>query len=248
MGRHLLAAGLLSLATACASKPPIAPVASAARPAPPTSKQTTGLEGATDSIRIYERDTVDPENSMPTIGGYVRVHAPLDVALQVATEFDDYKDLNPQYIEQSTVVDKPGDSTDLYLRVPTVIHEYVWAVVRFKPVPTPTGYAYRGDEVKGNLDDLRIYWRIVPVHGPNGDDVIAQFEFLADPHLPIPRAWIVPEVREGVRIILDRYRNKAQARAGQFAQQAGDPVQAGEGSVDFDDDPLAAPPNAAPTD
>ncbi len=244
MGRIFLTAGLMSLLAACASKPAVAP-ASAARPAPPTSKQTTGLEAATDSIRIYERDTIDPENSMPTIGGYVRVHAPLDVALQVATEFNDYKDLNPQYIEQSTVIDKPGDSTDVYLRVPTVIHEYVWAVVRFKPVAASTGYAYRGDEVKGNLDDLRIYWRIVP----NGDDVIAQFEFLADPHLPLPRAWIVPEVREGVRIILDRYRNKAEARArfGQFAQQGG-AVQAGRGtSFDFDDDPLA-PPKAAPED
>jgi len=210
VSRTVLTAGLLSVvAAACAAKPAVAPAPSAARPAPPTSAKTTGLEEATESIRMYERDTVDPENNMPTVGGYVRVHAPLDVALQVATEFGDYKDLNPQYIEQSTVVDKPGDATDVYLRVPTVIHEYVWAVVRFKPVTTPTGYAYRGDEVKGNLDDLRIYWRIVP----NGGDVVAQFEFLADPHLPIPRAWIMPEVREGVRIILNRYRNKAESRA-----------------------------------
>lgn len=223
----LLSLGVL--AAGCASsKPPAAPIANAARPAPPTSPKTTGLEEATESIRMYERDTVDPDNSMPTVGGYVRVHAPLDVALQVATEFGDYKDLNPQYIEQSTVVDKPGASTDLYLRVPTVIHEYVWAVVRFKPVPTSTGYAYRGDEVQGNLDDLRIYWRIIP----NGDDVVAQFEFLADPHLPIPRAWIIPEVREGVRIILDRYRHKAQARArnNQLAQEP--PAQI------VDDEPL----------
>jgi len=211
VGRPLLTAALLSLVGAgcAATRPPVA-APSGARPAPPTSAKTTGLEEATESIRMYERDTVDPENDMPTVGGYVRVHAPLAVALQVATEFGDYKDLNPQYIDQSTVVDKPGDATDLYLRVPTVIHEYVWAVVRFKPVPTPTGYAYRGDEVKGNLDDLRIYWRIVP----SGDDVVAQFEFLADPHLPLPHAWILPEVREGVRIILNRYREKAEARAG----------------------------------
>ncbi len=89
-----------------------------------------------------------------------------------------------------------------------MIGEYVWAVVRFKPVHTAVGYAYRGDQVEGNLDDLRIFWRIVP-SGPN--ETIAQFEFLADPHLPIPRPWILPEVREGVRIILSRFRQKAEA-------------------------------------
>ena len=172
----------------------------------------TGLEDATDTIRVYERDTTDPENSMPTVGGYVRVHAPIDVAYEVATRFGEIKDLNPNYIEQSTVVDRePSKGTaDVYLKVPTVIHEYVWAVVRFKPVKTTSGYAYRGDEVEGNLDDLRIYWRLVP----NGSETIAQFEFLADPHLPIPRPWILPEVREGVRIILNQFRKKAEQRAG----------------------------------
>lgn len=201
---------LLAFACACAHTPAAEP--RAAVPSPPTARAATGLEDATEIVKIYEHDSVDPENAMPTVGGYVRVHAPLDVAFKVATRFDDYKDLNPEYIEQSTVVDRlPAiGATDLYLKVPTVIHDYVWAVVRFKPVKTNVGRAYRGDEVQGNLDDLRIYWRIVP----DGADTIAQFEFLADPHLPIPRAWILPEVREGVRIILNRYRRKAELAAG----------------------------------
>ncbi len=184
-------------------------------PSSPTARMAphapTGLEDATDTIRMYERDTVDPESSMPTMGGYVRVHAPLEVAYEVATRFGEIKDLNPDYIEQSTVVDRQPSLgiADVYLKVPTVIHEYVWAVVRFKPVKTSVGYAYRGDEIEGNLDDLRIYWRLVP----NGTETIAQFELLADPHLPIPRPWILPEVREGVRIILNRFREKAESAA-----------------------------------
>jgi hypothetical protein len=178
-------------------------------PSPPTARVSTGLEDATESIRIYEHDSVDPDNAMPTVGGYVRVHAPLAAAYEVAMRFGEIKDLNPEYIEQSTVVDRQPalGIADVYLKVPTIIHEYVWALVRFKPVKTEIGYAYRGDEIEGNLDDLRIYWRLVPM----GDDTIAQFEFLADPHLPIPRPWILPEVREGVRIILNRFRNKAEA-------------------------------------
>ncbi len=172
----------------------------------------TGLEDANDVVKMYEHDSVDPENAMPTVGGYVRVHAPLATAYDMATRFGEYKDLNPEYIDQSTVVDKQPaiHATDLYLKVPTVIGDYVWAVVRFKPVASSVGFSYRGDQVDGNLDDLRIFWRIVP---DGADATIAQFEFLADPHLPIPRAWILPEVREGVRIILNRFREKTERAA-----------------------------------
>lgn len=199
-------------AVGCASAPKPRAVVPAA-PSPPEARVATGLEDATDEVKTYEHDTVDPENDMPTVGGYVRVHAPLAVAYEVATRFGEYRELNPDYIEQSTVVDRDRakDATDVYLKVPTVINEYVWAVVRFRPMRKgPSGYAYRGDQVEGNLDDLRILWRIVP-SGPG--ETIAQFEFLADPHLPLPRAWILPEVREGVRIILNRYREKTEAAA-----------------------------------
>jgi hypothetical protein len=192
----------------CAAHPKPMALAPPAHPSPPTVVVATGLEDATDVVKMYEHDSADPINAMPTVGGYVRVHAPLDVAFDIATRFGEYKDLNPEYIEQSTVVDRVDEATDLYLKVPTVIGDYVWAVVRFKPVATAIGHAYRGDQVQGNLDDLRIFWRIVPA-GP--DETIAQFEFLADPHLPIPRPWILPEVREGVRIILTRFRSKAEA-------------------------------------
>ena len=198
----------LSLALAgCAAAPAKSPAFPV--PSPPQARVVTGLEDATDVVKLYEHDTVDPDDDMPTVGGYVRVHAPLAVAYAIATRFGEYSELNPDYIAQSTVVDRhPDDETDVYLKVPTVIDEYVWAVVRFRPVRKGRdGYAYRGDQVKGNLDDLRIFWRIVPA----GNDTIAQFEFFADPHLPLPRAWILPELREGVRIILNRYREKTEA-------------------------------------
>ena len=195
---------------ACAqAKPAVVPhVTAAAVPAAPTSKATTGLEGATDQVKVYVHDTVDPESSMPTVGGIVRVHAPLDVAYAVALRFDEYKELIPD-VEQSTVVDKHTEisATDLYLRIPTFSHDYVWAVIRFRPAGP---YAYRGDQVEGNLDDLRIHWRLVS-DGATGS--IAQFELLAAPHLPIPQAWLLPELRDGVRIMLERFRTKAEAAA-----------------------------------
>jgi hypothetical protein len=197
--------------TGCAARA-VTPAEVRVIPSAPQARIATGLEDASETVKMYDHDSVDPENAMPTVGGYVRVHAPLATAYEIATRFGEYRELNPDYIAQSTVVDAQPDAhaTDLYLKVPTVIGDYVWAVVRFKPVAISSrGYAYRGDQVQGNLDDLRIFWRIVP----DGDDTIAQFEFLADPHLPIPRAWIVPELREGVRIILDRFRKKTELAA-----------------------------------
>ena len=194
----------------CASQPrPV--VATLPHPNPPTVAVATGLEDAKEWVTLYEHETVEPENNMPTVGGYVRVHAPLAVAFEVATRFGEYRHLNPDYIEQTTVIDREPDAhtADVYIKVPTIIGEYVWAVVHFAPVKASLGFAYRGDQVQGNLDDLRIFWRLVPA----GDDTIAQFEFLADPHLPIPRPWILPEVREGVRIMLTNFRNKAEIAA-----------------------------------
>ena len=88
---------------------------------------------------------------MPTVGGYVLVHAPLAAACSRSPrEFGEYRYFNPDYIETSKVVDRNGPSVDLYLKVPTIIGDYVWAVVRFEPVPTKVGYAYSGREVKGS--------------------------------------------------------------------------------------------------
>lgn len=178
--------------------------ASAIRPPPPPAGATI-----TDVAKTYVHRTVDPESSMPTVGGWVRVHAPLEDAYRVALRFGEIKDLDPE-IEQSTVVDRHPDmdATDVYLRIPTFMHEYVWAVVRFRPVASDAGtHAYRGDEVDGNLDDLRISWRLV-ADGPN--ETLAQIELLADPKLPLPRAWLVPQLVDGVRIMLTRFRAKVE--------------------------------------
>lgn len=209
--RAVFALTFAASAMACSAAPPPAvprTAAAVAAPAAPTSTATTGLERATDEVKVYLHDTVDPDSSMPTVGGYVRVHAPLDVAYAVAMRFDEYKDLIPD-VEQSTVVDKhtEGSATDLYLRIPTFSHDYVWAVIRFRPAGA---YAYRGDQIEGNLDDLRIHWRLLP-DGDGGS--IAQFELLADPHMPIPHAWLLPELRAGVRIMLERFRAKAELAA-----------------------------------
>jgi hypothetical protein len=197
--------------------PPIAPSPMPA-PAPTEAPAPTlsRIDTATGVVTVYDRRTVGPESPMRTAGGVVRVRAPFDVAYEVAKDFSAYRELNPDYIEQSTIVDKQGDATDVYVRVPTVLGDYVWAIARFHPVPAKEGVAYRADMVSGNAVDLRIYWRLVP-RGP--DEVVGQFELMANPDLPFPRAWVLDEVKDGVRIILENFRDKTERRARERATE-----------------------------
>ncbi len=168
------------------------------------------IESATYDTRIYSHASTDPENSLPTAGGIVRIRAPMQTAYEAAVDFKNIYQLNP-YIETSAVVGIEGDATDVYIRVPTVINAYVWAVVRFRPVHVDGGgWACKGEMIDGNLDDLRIFWRLVP-NGPN--ETLGQLELLADPALPLPRSWVTRDTKDGVHIMLERFRYKVEARS-----------------------------------
>ena len=165
------------------------------------------IETATYSVKLYSHPSVDPDNALPTAGGIIRIHAPMHRAYEAAADFDAIHTLNP-YIETSRVVNVVGDAKDVYIRVPTVIGEYVWAVVRFRPIKTNDGgWACKGEMIDGNLDDLRIFWRLVPA-GPN--ETLGQLELLADPALPLPRKWVLRDTKDGVEIMLERFRSKVE--------------------------------------
>ncbi|CAN5515339.1 hypothetical protein BH09MYX1_BH09MYX1_41970 [soil metagenome] len=214
MRRTIAAVVAIAILGGCAPGRGVNAPNAAPKPLPAALPKPSDRANVTETATTCVHPTVDPESSMPTVGGWVRVHASLSEAYAIAIRFGEIKELNP-YIEQSTVVDKHPEieATDVYLRIPTFLHEYVWALIRFRPVstgpdPSVTGYAYRGDEIDGNLDDLRIDWRLVP---DGSGDTLAQIELLADPRLPLPRGWLIPELREGVGIMLDRFRTKAEA-------------------------------------
>ena len=202
---------LLLFATGCASTPAASQVASIAPAVAPAPKPSMGppLDTATYSVTIYNPPSIDPDNSLPTAGGIVRIRAPFETAYEAAIDFDKIYELNP-YIEKSVVSDVQPDYTDVYLKVPTVINQDIWAVVRFRTKKLPNGgVECHGEMVRGNLDDLRITWRLVP----NGNETIGQFELLADPALPLPRSWVVRDTRDGVHIMLERFRWKVEARS-----------------------------------
>jgi hypothetical protein len=194
----------------CASTRPT--VVASTAPVPLSMPKLGGpaIESADYSIQLYSHPSVDPDNSLPTAGGIIKIRAPMEKAFEAASDFKNIYQLNP-YIETSKVVNIEGDATDVYIRVPTVINIDVWAVVRFRPIRTNDGgWACQGKMIDGNLDDLRIFWRLVPA-GPN--ETLGQFELLADPALPLPRSWVLRDTKDGVHIMLERFRYKVEARS-----------------------------------
>ncbi len=155
------------------------------------------MENATYEVTTHLRASEGSE--LPTAVSRVRIRAPIADVFAEALRFKRYWELISPYLESSTVVAKEGDATDVYVRGLSILH--LWAVLRFKPVDT---YAYKGTMVDGNLDDLMIAWRLVPA-GPN--ETIAQIEMFADPPFMVPRKFLARFSRNGVCIMLARFRS-----------------------------------------
>lgn len=210
MRAKLLLLGFSALAVACGAPPVVVGPADSPdplpSPRPAASTKPSPVPEPTYAIQTYQRAT---DRSLPMAGAIVRVRAPFAVAKEIATDLRDLRQLNP-YIEKSVVVAKEGATTDVYLRVPTVTDESIWAIVRFVPAPSKEGFVMRGAMVRGNLDDLRVVVRVDPA-GP--DESVGSLEVLADPAMPVPRSWVIRDTREGVALMLDRYRARAERAA-----------------------------------
>jgi hypothetical protein len=160
--------------------------------------QGPDIRKATYSINVYTHPTTD--RSLDTTGGILRVHAPIDRAIQALFDFKDVLQIGATTVK---LVEQHGDVRDVYVRVETVVPDYfIWTLIRFEPENTKDGFVYRGQQIDGNLDDLRIFWRLVPV----GDETLARFELLGVPGIPLPRKWIMRDTRRGVLQVLESFR------------------------------------------
>jgi len=152
------------------------------------------IESATFVTKTYEYPTQgDP---LPTAAGIVRIRAPIDVTYAEAVRFKRYWELSP-YLIASTEIAKNGNATDLYIRTEPLFGW--WATLRFVPVDR---YAYDGKMIDGNMDDLHIAWRLFSA----GSETIARLEVHADPPIFIPRKVLAKLSRNGVCIMLERFK------------------------------------------
>lgn len=156
------------------------------------------IRTASYSIDVYTHPTTD--RSLDTTGGLLRVRAPIDQAIEALFDFKDVLQIGATTVK---LVEQHGDQRDVYVRVETVVPDYfIWTLIRFEPENTKEGFVYRGHQIDGNLDDLRIFWRLVPV----GNETLARFELLGVPGIPLPRKWIMRDTRRGVLQVLESFR------------------------------------------
>ena len=161
------------------------------------------------TVERYSRPTVDPPNGIDTGGAEVLVEAPIAIVRRIATDYRRYKDFMPA-VDQSRIIRRNGQVTDVYLHVPIFKRTAsIWAVVQFAPVLSKGSETYEGRLIDGNVDDLRILYRLVPL-GPTTTGV--QTELLVEPKLPMPTAFLTEELAKAAFKVISRVRERAEAQ------------------------------------
>jgi hypothetical protein len=145
-------------------------------------------------------------------GGRVHVAAPLDAATRVATDYASYSRIITQF-EQSRIVSKQGEQTDVYMRVPILKGAAkIWVVMRFAPPRKVSDdeYLITGKMVRGNVKRFDATYRIRRIDDSNTQ---LNLEMLIVPRLPFPSSAVAAEVSKACRSAVRQLRNATEAKA-----------------------------------
>jgi hypothetical protein len=142
----------------------------------------------------------------------VHIAASVDAATRVATDYASYSKMIKQF-EQSRIVGKTGDQTDVYMRVPILKGAgKIWAVMRFdapRKVSTDE-YVVTGKMVRGNVKRFEATYRIRRIDDSNTQ---LNLEMLIVPRLPFPNSTVAAEVSKACRSAVRQLRNATEANA-----------------------------------
>jgi hypothetical protein len=168
------------------------------------SQKTAAPVAARTRAKRYRFPT--PGSDIPSGGAIIGIHAPMAQVLKVALDYRKYHTVLPR-IEQSRVVGKTADATDVYMRAPILRGvAHIWLVGRFsKPLKwRGNGKKVLGRYVKGNLDGWHGAWKMYPC-GPQR--TVLRLELFIDVKIPVPSSLITPELEwaadKGVTAVRD---------------------------------------------
>lgn len=157
----------------------------------PSAASADAQMEASPTARRY---SVPTDNSdIETGGAIILVKAPLAKVLEEIQRYDNYKNIFPR-IKDTRVVERQGTSTDVYLRAPVMDGSVaLWAIARFSE---PRSFGKGGKQVssryiKGNLESWRGVWKLEPI---SENETSLRVELYVIPKLPVPDAWITPEL------------------------------------------------------
>jgi hypothetical protein len=111
-------------------------------------------------------------------------------------DFAHYKDLAGPKFKSVKVVDKQGQSTDVYFQLPIMKGIVtIWYVTRFLPArPSPAGDVIEGTYVKGNIKGMNIAFTLRP--GPDDKTSILVCDLVLQPNVPAPQSALDEELRD----------------------------------------------------
>ena len=111
-------------------------------------------------------------------------------------DFARYKDLAGPKFKQVKVVDKQGQSTDVYFQLPIMKGLVtIWYQTRFAPAKaSAAGDVVEGAFVKGNIKGMHIAFTVRP--GADDRSAVVVCDLLLQPNVPAPQSAIDEELRD----------------------------------------------------
>jgi ribosome-associated toxin RatA of RatAB toxin-antitoxin module len=147
---------------------------------------------------------------MPAGAASAIVEAPPEVVRELVVDYGKYSGYIKRF-EQSKVVGKAKDKTDVYLQLPILKGAAkIWAVVRFEPPKTQGDWELISARMlKGNVKRLDANWKLRK-HGDSSTEL--QLELLLVPDFPAPQSVVIPEVRDAAGTAVSGLRAAAEKR------------------------------------
>jgi hypothetical protein len=189
-----------------------APATAASAPAPLAAAQGVGVWpfvptfSAEDRVAQLERLKKDPgpikSNWVPP-GKSERyghaeglISAPEEAVRARLSNFGSYKDLAGPKFKTVRVVDKQGESTDVYFQLPIMKGMItIWYVTRFPPPRAAGGgEVLEGTFVKGNIKGMHIAFTVRP--GIDEKNSVLVCDLILRPNVPAPQDALDEELRD----------------------------------------------------
>ena len=124
------------------------------------------------------------------------IAAPVDTVRAKLLDFGHYKDLAGPKFKSVKVVDKQGQSTDVYFQLPIMRGVVtLWYITRFPPLrATGLGDVVEGTFVKGNIKNMHIAFTVRP--GPDEKSSVMVCDLVLRPNVPAPQSALDEELRD----------------------------------------------------
>lgn len=183
-------------ATSAAATPASAPGTWPFDAAPSDADRTAQLDRLKKDAGPIKSNWTPPGKSERYGHAEALIAAPPEKVKATLTDYGHFKDLAGPKFKSVKVVDKQGQSTDVYFQLPIMKGMItIWYVTRFAPPRAAAGgEVVEGSFVKGNIKGMQIAFNIKP--GTDDKSTTLVCDLVLQPNVPAPQSAIDEELRD----------------------------------------------------